>query len=112
MTLDEVSALLYTLDLSPYVAMFRQNDVDGKLLSSLDANVLVDDFAFSHADAHRLLKYFATVNCRTVPYPSSNQDLLWHALSVITELRSTKKFTLIFDEKAKLISSTLRIVFI
>lgn len=57
LSVEQVSACLTVLNLSQYVRTFREQQIDGALLSCLDKDVLVSDFGFRKFDAIKLAKF-------------------------------------------------------
>jgi hypothetical protein len=56
-TVDDVASCLRLLNLGGYVALFRREQIDGDLLTSLDKDVLMEDFGFKRFDAIKLEKF-------------------------------------------------------
>ena len=61
MTVDDVVALLHKIKLENYEEAFRQEDVDGDLLLSLDEDVLMSDLGMKRIHAIKLLKKMGKV---------------------------------------------------
>lgn len=57
LSVEQVSACLVVLKLGQYVRTFREQQIDGALLSCLDKDVLVSDFGFRKFDAIKLAKF-------------------------------------------------------
>ena len=57
LTVDQVGQCLRQLHLEKHVDVFQQQDVDGQLLTSLDEDILVTDFAMSRFNALKLMKF-------------------------------------------------------
>ena len=57
LTVDELSQCMQLLNLQQYVKLFREQQIDGALLLSLDSDVLIEDFGFKRFDAIKLVKF-------------------------------------------------------
>ena len=60
LSVGEVSEVLKQLKLDRYVDTFRENDVDGELMSSFSKELLKEHFNFKRSESIRLLKYVET----------------------------------------------------
>ena len=57
LSLQDVACCLQLLQLNGHVKNFRQKSIDGKLLASLDNDMLVDDLKFTKFEAMKMLKF-------------------------------------------------------